>query len=73
MISSESVEGQTLYWLTCDNCGDFTVQYDSKGEMLEETMGDGWRKNPTLGKHFCGLPCELYYLAKLAAKEGGEA
>ena len=73
MIHSQIEEdGTTLYWMVCDHCGDFTLQYDSRAELAEATMDDGWRYNTTLGKHFCTLTCELECLAKLA-KEGGEA
>lgn len=63
-----------LYWLTCDHCEDFTLQYDTKEELAEESQEEGWRYNTTLDKHFCCFACEFRYLAKLALKseKGGQ-
>ena len=69
MIHSQLEQNEPLYWMTCDNCGDFTLQYDSRSELALETMDDGWRHNTSLGKHFCTLTCELEYLVKLAKKQ----
>lgn len=61
--------GNNQYWLSCDHCGDFTMQYDSRYELALEAMEAGWRHNTNFGKHFCTLTCELEYLAKLAKKQ----
>ena len=70
MINRQKEDGEMLYWLTCDHCEDFTLQYHTRAELAEATMDDGWRYNTTLQKHFCTLACELEALAKLS-KEGG--
>ncbi len=66
MIHFCRTNGEQLYWLTCDNCHDFTEQYEDEEELRLESQGKGWQYNTTLHKHFCTLACELEFLARLA-------
>ena len=73
MIHSQiEQDGTPLYWMVCDHCGDFTLQYETPEKLAYEALEAGWRREKTLGKDFCCRYCELSYLAKLF-KKGGEA
>lgn len=51
---------EALYWLVCDNCENFTEQYDDEWELLREASEKGWR---WMGeKCFCGHACMSEYL-----------
>ena len=71
MKQNETYDGEKMYWLTCDHCGDFTLQYESETELAANALDAGWRYNSLLNKHFCCLTCEVEGLVDSVGKEKG--
>ena len=68
MKHSKKAEGMTLYWLTCDQCGDFTEQYSNEKEMRKEAEKDGWIVSDDEAMDFCGPYCLCEYFATTKIK-----
>ncbi len=68
MIHFCRTNGEQLYWLTCDNCHDFTEQYEDEEELYWEAAEKGWFRHLRLNKVFCGMECYKEYMTK----KGGE-
>ena len=65
-----STSGETLYWLTCDNCHDFTPQCEQ--ELLTHAQQKGWLYDNLDARHFCSIPCKQQYMANIAKKGGNQ-